>query len=136
MADDTPDLTFVPVEPRPFSSDELQLIEFLLEDPLAVPELRAQVGGARVVSRCGCGCASVGVQVPPEIAPARWRPGDTPSGRPEWAHLTAEGLAGRGRRVEVTLHVLDGYIGELEIWSGRFGESVRPRPETLRRLPL
>lgn len=134
MDDETPDLTFVSVDRRPFNAEEVQLVDFLLDDPRAVPELREQVAAAEVVSRCGCGCASVGVEVAPAAPQARWRAADTPFGRADWVPLTAEGLAGRGRVVEVTLHVLGGYLGELEIWTGRFGEAILPRPETLRRL--
>jgi hypothetical protein len=106
------------------------LLEFVLNDPFAQPELRLQIEKAMVVSRCGCGCASVNFDVPPTVPPAQWDAGDTPYGRDDWVPLTAHAADSDGDGIEVTLHVVSGYIYELEIWNG-YGQHVFPQVESL-----
>ena len=63
--------TFTPVadnpgdiEPRPLSRNEVSALEFVLsiDDPRILP-LRQQVGAARVVWECTCGCATVNFEI-------------------------------------------------------------------------
>lgn len=77
------------------------------------------------------GCASVNFEVEPTAPPAKWDAGDSPTGRADWVPLTAHGTDSTGKSIEVTLHVTGGYIGELEIWTGGYGDFALPRPETL-----
>jgi hypothetical protein len=130
--EETPDLTPIPIDPRPLNAEEAKLIEFLLRDPFAATELRKQVEQVRVVSRCGCGCASVNLAVDAAVPAAEWDPADSPMGRSDWVPLIAHGTDAVGKDVEVTLHVTVGYLNELEIWTGGFGDFTLPVPETLR----
>jgi hypothetical protein len=125
-----PDLTPIPVPSRAPTAAERQLIEVLLRDELAPDELRGQLEHAEVVARCGCGCPSVNLAIGPAAPAARYEPGETPYGRVDWVPITATGTDADGEDVEVTLHVCDGYLSELEIWSG-YGRVALPDPDTL-----
>ena len=109
--------------PRELSARERELLEALIA-PLGVEELGRQVRTAKVVSVCSCGCPSVGLsaegpRVPPAVAlavddTAR----DGTFGVKAWASND------EGRDVEVALHVIEGTVFELEIWSGWDGGDV------------
>ena len=85
-----------------------------------------------VVSRCGWGCASANLEVDPKAHAAKWDPAESPFGRSDWIPFTARGSDTAGQDVEVTLHVCAGYLQELEIWTGEYGDFSIPEPETLR----
>jgi hypothetical protein len=102
--------------PRGLSADERALVDFLLSGPLGDERLRAQAASARVVARCSCGCATVGLSVDrslPESAQQH-----------DWVGITARHRTSITEH-EVTLHVIDGRLERLEVWSGRYGS----RPE-------
>lgn len=99
------------------------MIDFLISGPLGREELRAQAATARVVATCSCGCPSVWIETEPS-APA-FVYTQAPAGTPGHVALTAYQRKARGI-TEVTLHVVNGRMFELEIWSG-YG--VRPRVE-------
>jgi hypothetical protein len=46
-------------EPRNLNAVERGLLDFILDGPNVLPELRAQAASALVVSTCDCGCRSV-----------------------------------------------------------------------------
>jgi hypothetical protein len=97
----------VPLEtPRPLTGKERALLEFLLSGPLGRDELRAQVETALVWSQCSCGCPSVGLATGPSLRRARYRsPLKITAYQPKTRTWT-----------EVTLHVIEGRLNELEIW--------------------
>jgi hypothetical protein len=110
--------------PRALTQKERALIDILLAGPLGKPELRRQAASARVVGVCSCGCPSVHLEVDPSAPRATFTPEEAPFGRADGVLITAWQEKSRGA-TEVTLHVLDGRLSELEIWAGTFG--VRPR---------
>ena len=96
--------------PRALTDKEGALIAFLLS--------------ARVVGVCNCGCPSVTLEVDPSVPAATYRAEETPLGRTDAVPLTAYQEKSRGS-TEVTLHVLNGRLFELEIWAHAHG--IRPR---------
>lgn len=123
-AEDTP-TKLVPLgEPRPLTPREQALIDYLLDGPLGRAELREQAKAARVVSSCSCGCPSVGLDIDPVAPTAHFRRDETPLGRTDWVPITAFQQKAKGE-TEVTLHVVEGRLHELEVWAGSYG--VRPR---------
>jgi hypothetical protein len=121
---DDPVVERVPLSrPRPLTPNERALVEFLLAGPLGRDELRAQAQTAQVVAVCSCRCPSVWLHVDPATRKAEFRPDETPIGRTDWVPITAFQRKTRAT-TEVTLHVVQGLLEELEIWAG-FG--VRPR---------
>jgi hypothetical protein len=123
-------LKLVPLaEPRPLSGMERELVNFLLDGPLGRRELRDQATTARVASACSCGCPSIGFDVDPSVPKARFRPEDTPLGRTDWIPISAVQHKSRGT-TEVTLHILEGRIYELEVWAGNFG--IKPRVDLMK----
>jgi hypothetical protein len=58
-------------QPRVLTAQERALVNWFVEGPVGRPELRAQAGAALVVATCSCGCPSVYLEVPSEVAPAR-----------------------------------------------------------------
>jgi hypothetical protein len=100
------------------------LIDFLLEGPLGRDELRKQAATASVAGVCRCGCPSVWLDVDPATPAAVFRSDETASGRTDWVPITAVQPKTRGS-TEVTLHIVEGRLHELEIWAGGYG--IRPR---------
>jgi hypothetical protein len=116
--------------PRPLTDLERALVDFLLEPPYGDDRLRAQARSAEVIGVCSCGCASVFLGVDPSAPvsePTEWAPGGPND-------LTAYQVKSRGLGAQVTLHVPDGRLVELEIWAGAYG--IRPRldPGKLKRV--
>jgi hypothetical protein len=88
--------------------------------------LSEQVATVRVVSTCDCGCASVGLRTegPPVPATTVARLSDT--GREDYfAVSTSDG------DVTVVLHVLSGFVGELEIFAGEGVPVAAPDADTM-----
>jgi hypothetical protein len=108
--------------PRPLTDAEYALVTRLAEFADA-PMLGEQVATALVVSTCDCGCSSVGLrsegpQVPDSVV-ARL----STTGRDDYFAVYA---AGPGD-VSIVLHVLSGFVGELEIYAGE-GVAVAAPP--------
>jgi hypothetical protein len=111
--------------PRPLTDHERALVEWLLESPVAPPELRAQLDVASVVGVCSCGCPSVTLGVPDETPAAELDP-DHPDVRHGCdVDITADAVAPDGRAIEVILHVTLGQLQELEVWAGTWGGDPR-----------
>src|SRR5712691_3568995 len=120
-----PELKQVPLaQPRALSTTERALVDFLLAGPLGRDELRMQAETATVVGTCSCGCPSVWLAVDPGAPSATFADEDSVYGRAAAVDITASQRKTR-RSTEVTLHVVNGRLWELEIWGGGFG--VRPR---------
>jgi hypothetical protein len=119
--------SLVPLDrPRPLTELERGLIDFLLEPPYGDEALRAQARTANVIGVCTCGCPSVLLGVDTS-APASDDGEWTPSGPHD---LTAYQVKSRGLGAQVTLHVSQGHLVELEIWAGGYG--IRPRLDLAR----
>jgi hypothetical protein len=109
---------------RPLSSEEVALLEWLIDHGRPdASKYRFQIPLLRVVSKCGCGCPSIDLAI-----------GCT-SHKTGASHIIADGEATspEGAFVGVILHVREGEISELEVYSitgqeSRFG---LPKPETI-----
>ena len=111
-------------EKRPLSSEELALLEWLIDHGRPdASKYRSQIPRLRVVSRCGCGCPSIDVAI-----------GST-SHKTGASHIIADGEAtsAEGALVGVILHVREGEISELELYSitGQETRFSLPKPETI-----
>lgn len=91
-------------EYRDLSAIEVDLIRWLL----AVTnnsEFIEQVEKTKVISKCGCGCRTIDLQVEGY---------DAKSGG---LNLSAQGISPEGVPVDVVLHIRHGLISELEVYS-------------------
>jgi hypothetical protein len=112
VTEQVPTLIELP-RPRALTSAERALVTWLVA--LAeVPSLSEQVATVRVVSTCDCGCPSVGLRTDGPQVPASVVAGLSSTGRDDYFAVSAAG----GGRVSVVLHVLGGFLGELEIFAG------------------
>jgi hypothetical protein len=115
------DVQLVPLaDPRPLTSQERELLDFLLGGPVDSPELRAQAATAVVAGVCSCGCPSIQLAVDAEAPRARLDGREViASGA---AQIRARRIGGEDPHTEVTLHVVgdvrngEGLIWELEVW--------------------
>jgi hypothetical protein len=112
--------------PRGLSAEERALIDFLLSGPLGDDQLRAQAASARVVTRCSCGCPTVGLTVDTAL-PESVRQAD-------WIGITARQRTSIAGQILVALHVVDGRLERLEVWAGRYGSSPEIEIDRLRHL--
>jgi len=102
-------------EYRDLSTKEVDLIEWLLTKNNH-SELIEQIGKTRVVSKCSCGCPTIDLQVK-----------ECESGSVRLV-LSANGFSPDGIPVGVILHVRNGLISELEVYS-KDGTKVFGLPE-------
>ena len=113
---------------RPLSPEEEALTRWLLEhgEPEATGYL-ADLAAARVVARCGCGCASVDFTVAGQRPPPR-------SGLRVLADYEWDDPEGRLAGVFAFAHA--GQLAGLEVWAADPDADVTrlPRPEALRPL--
>jgi hypothetical protein len=117
--DDAIDVELVALaEPRALSDEERQALKLLAQGP----ELAVQAESAIVVAECSCGCGSVGLATDGPAMP------DT---EPAFT-IEAKALNTHGNDVQVNLHLVDGLIDELEIWTGFYGERVPLDTSTFR----
>jgi hypothetical protein len=108
--------------PRALTDAEHALVARLVAFA-GVPSLNEQVATVCVVSTCDCGCASVGLRTEGPQVPATVVSGLSGRGRRDYFAVSASG----GADVSVVLHVLSGFVGELEIFAGE-GVPVIPPP--------
>lgn len=110
-------------EERELSAEEYRLTRWILEHGvLEVEPFLAQLERARVVSRCGCGCASVDFEVEGEPAPI---------GAP---YVLGDFLCGdAAKRFGIFVFQRGGRLAGLEVY-GLAGDPPRtlPAPEQLR----
>jgi hypothetical protein len=111
-------------EPRALTQRERELLDFLVTGPHSCAELREQARTAQVDALCSCGCSSICLVIDRDTPAARFALDRSPFGDPDCVLITAMQSKSRGW-TEVSLHVIDGYLYELEIWAGKYG--VRPR---------
>jgi hypothetical protein len=116
--------------PRALTARERALIDVLLEGPLGRAELREQAGVTQVIGLCSCGCPSGYLDVDPSTRRASFEAEEVPFGQTEAVPISAYHMKSRGF-TEVTLHVVQGYMFELEIWAGEYGRRPRPDPSRL-----
>ena len=115
------DLLHVPDE-RPLSQEEISLLNWLLAHGRSdASQYRAQISKLRVVSKCGCGCPTIDFAI-----------GTTLKDGPSQIIADAQGNSPEGVRVGVIVHVRQGEVSELEVYSA-YGESnfTLPKPESL-----
>lgn len=112
MTESIPTLVELP-RPRALTDAEHALIARLAAF-VDVPSLSEQVGAVRVVSTCDCGCASVGLCTEGPQAPATAVARLSDTGRDDYFAVSAS----TGGEVSVVLHVIGGFVGELEIFAG------------------
>jgi hypothetical protein len=108
---------------RSLSQEEISLLEWLLGHRRSdVSQYRAQVPKLRVVSRCACGCPTIDFAI-----------GTTRRDGPSHIIADAEGSSPEGVRVGVIVHVREGEISELEVYSvtGEKNAFSLPKPESL-----
>jgi hypothetical protein len=85
-----------------------------------------------VIAGCSCGCPSVWLKVAQEAPTPTIDASESPTRDPSYYSVTAWGRNAAGEDVQVTLHVLDGRLDELELWAGREGPTQLPPLSTLR----
>jgi hypothetical protein len=111
---------------RALMSEERAILEFLLTKPFSGrDQLVEQLDHVQVTgSSCRCGCDSVGLVVERSVPPAEVD---------ERVPTDAFGRDPEGTEVGVLLHVIDGYMDELEFYSTSDAERYgRPTMESLR----
>ncbi len=91
-----------------------------------VPGLSEQVATVRVVSTCDCGCASVGLRTEGPQVPATAVARLSDTGRDDYFAVSA--ACGD---ISVVLHVLSGFVGELEIFAGEGAPVAAPQADTV-----
>lgn len=113
------------IPPRPLTKDQGELLEFLLSEPFpGRDELQSQLATARVTAECSCGCRSSALDVDRSASP--------PVRSIERIPVEAEGADVDGTEVDLLLHVVGGYMNELEIFRVDSKPIVRvPRPGKL-----
>jgi len=108
---------------RALSRTEIRLLDWLLENGLPeASKFKWQIPRLRVVSRCGCGCPTVDFAI-----------GVDRKEGPSHIIADVEGDSPEGVRVGVIVHVREGEISELEVYS-HTGESKGfslPEPTSL-----
>lgn len=98
--------------PRQLSEDERRLVR-QLAGAVDEPVLHRQVERARVVAVCRCGCSSVRLHSDEPAVPATRVRQLSENRRADYFQVAANGGA-----AEVVLHVLQGSVGELEVFAG------------------
>jgi hypothetical protein len=93
-------------EHRNLSVKEVDLIKWLLVTTNNL-QFVEQIENAKVVSKCGCGCHTIDLQVEGYEAEAK----------PSVLNLSAQGLSPENVPVDVVLHVRHGLISELEVYA-------------------
>lgn len=96
--------TFFVEDHRDLSTKEINLIKWLLTKTNH-SEFIEQIGKTKVVSKCSCGCPTVDLEV------------EGYESKPITLVLSAEGFSPEGIAVCVILHVRNGLVSELEVYS-------------------
>jgi hypothetical protein len=113
------EIKLVPLaKPRELRPEERQVLELAVAAPGAPEELRIQAESALAVRECNCGCPSIGLSSDASPVPAA-----EPAMLLQATALTADGV-----RADVNLHLLDGQLYELEIWSMQEDPEVLTAP--------
>lgn len=92
-----------------------------------VPSLSEQLATVRVVSSCDCGCASIGLRTEGPQVPATAVARLSDTGRDDYFAVSASDGGDAG----VVLHVLSGFVGELEIFAGEGVPITAPHADTM-----
>jgi len=121
VSEPAPKLVDLP-RPRALTAAEHALVSRLAEF-VDVPVLREQVATVLVVSTCDCDCASVGLRTDGPPVPATVVARLSGTGREDYFAVKAIGQG----KVDVVLHVVGGFLGELEIYAGE-GVTVAAPP--------
>jgi len=113
--------------PRPLLASERDALEFVLRHS-SFPEqseLLAQAGVTTATDQCSCGCASIGLSVPHELAPAS---SDSESGVSTPIQNEAVVVNDAGEPIGgVLVFTKDGYLSYLEVYN--YGDDpINPFP--------
>jgi hypothetical protein len=125
----TPEIRFNPdryyaISPRELTARERDTIFALLAKPFVGRDALLQQLPAALVVMESTRSASIVVKVDQSLAP--------PASTSERVPAEAHGQDSDGMWFEVLLHVVDGYMDELEIWRGDLGPiMLLPEPSTL-----
>lgn len=110
--------------PRDLSSKERAVIEFLLSEPFpGHAELREQLDRVKVCEEYGCGDPTIVLCFQPPLPPRASVRRRVP--------VEAEALDQAGAKTHVLLHVVEGLVAELEVFSHEPGELSLPEPQQL-----
>jgi hypothetical protein len=104
--------------PRPPSAEECELLAALAA-ATGDPRLLEQVQSCAVVAVCQCGCSSVRLRS--DAAPTATgttSPRSVSGGWNDYFSVAAEGRGPGHEAVAVVLHVVSGFIEELEVFAG------------------
>ena len=108
---------------RPLTEDERALLAWLLEHGCPTPAEKAQLSSVRVAGHCDCGCRTVHLAVAGKQAPLA---------RESAIIADFFGKDPNGVFVGVMLHVREGLLSELEVYSLNDVKTYAlPRPEEL-----
>ena len=102
-------------EHRDLSAKEVDLIKWILAE-YNHSELLEQIEKTKVISKCSCGCATIDLQV------------EGYEQKSEGLILSVEGFSSAEIPVGVILHVRNGLLSELEVYS-KAGTKVFGLPE-------
>ncbi|GLL02785.1 hypothetical protein GCM10017581_045270 [Dactylosporangium matsuzakiense] len=112
-------------QPRSLTGAERALVIRLVEFA-DVAVLTEQVTTVRVVSTCRCGCASVGLRSDGPPVPATVVARLSATGRDDYFAIEAS-----GDDVRVVLHILGGFVEELEMFAGEGVQVVAPHVDSV-----
>lgn len=114
--------------PREISPKEREILDFLLAEAFdGREEIRFQLDKAKVSGKCACGCPSIVFSVDRDAVPAASVRSRVPT--------EAVAVEKDGTKIAILLHVVEGYVSELEVYRHDGGTiKVLPNRESLRRL--
>lgn len=117
-------------EPRPLTPAEAATLAALAAHT-GRAELRAQAAAAVVTGVCSCGCPSVYLRCDGPVLSTVDMVAHSGNGRDDWfaVHAYHGDMSNGG--TQVTLHVMSGRIGELEVYAGDGVVVDMPSPEQL-----
>lgn len=98
------------------------------------PSLVAQTRNTRVVGECSCGCASIQLTTTAERLQSTPGAGEPEKTAPEHFAVQTTGVSPEKHLIEITLHVLEGTIHELEVYDTTTGEGGTVDLEHLEKL--
>jgi hypothetical protein len=122
-------------EPRELTDGERDLLAALVA-ATGSAHMAAQLPTAQVGGTCRCGCSSIRLTARASAIPPAVILKLTTGKRDDYVAVTAEAAAGVQEPVAVTLHIVDGFLHELEIFAGEGQPVTTPPATSLRNISL